>query len=133
MVTTPLKEEKEGTLTVHAPGGWWARFVGMDTKILLLALVLTGMFLVAAYEWEQDRRATKERTAIFLSAHNTTQAMLQQVLTTQAAIIDLYKQSAMDRRDDVGEIVYMLSLPQTKRESLRLDMPEKLRRKLNER
>lgn len=121
----------EGILNIQAPGGWRARLSGIDTKIVLFTILFICSTAFIIYEMERGKMDDKESYKGFSEQHKTTQMLLKQVLQTQDSIIELYKVSNAERREDINEMVYILSLPQNKREELKLEMPNNLRKKLN--
>ena len=127
------RKEDAGGIEIKGPGGWGARFFGVDTKTVLLGLLMLLAMGVIAYEWQQDRVTDKDARAGYMEQHKTTQALLGSVIENQKAIIALIHDSQRLTSDSISETTYMLTLDQKRREALRLEMPQSLRRKMNER
>ena len=123
-------EDRRGILELSAPGGWRAKLTMIDTKIVLLAILVALSAAGIAYQWYVDKQTDREARAVFVENHKITQSMLSTVITNQAAIIAVVKESRIGSRDDINEILYLLSLDQNKRAALHLEMPDSLRKKL---
>ena len=126
-------QDETGSAEVEAPGGWKARFTGIDTKIVLLAALIVVCLGIVIWAWHEDRIQDAAQRKLFVDQHKITQTLLSTVITNQSVVIDLIKDSQRASKDDIGEVTYMLTLDQKRRESLRLEMPMSLRRKLNDR
>jgi hypothetical protein len=123
----------KGELEIGSPGGWKARLVGVDTKVILLAFLIVVCLGVAGYGYWLNQIATENAQKQYLEAHKLTQALLATVITNEKAIIDKISEHEERNKDSIGEVTYMLTLDQKKREMLRLEMPLSLRRKLSDR
>ena len=116
---------------VSTPGGWRAKLFGMDTKVVLLGMIIvlgTGMIF---WNFEEDRRTSREERNKFGDQHKITQALLSQVITNQRAMMEQIKEQQSNSRDELGEIIYVLTLSQQERDRLKLEMPNTLRRKIS--
>ncbi len=109
------------------------RFFSMDTKIILLGLLMVAILGMVGYQWGQDRETDKDSRTAYLEPHKVTQAWLQVVIANQRAIIESVREMRNSTQDAIGEATYMLSIDQKKREELKMEMPQSLRKKLNER
>jgi hypothetical protein len=117
-------------VAISSPGGWKARLLG-DTKIILLALVIIGCTGVWVYLWAEGQRIDREARKELGSQHQVTQALVGQSIASQKAIINILEQNQKANKEDIGELTYVLTLPQSKREALKLEMPWSLRKKVN--
>ena len=125
--------DETGSVEVSAPGGWKAIFHGIDTKIILLTVLL---IMFAAFFWVQvqdSRKVDAEARLEYLNQHKITQTLLSTVITNQTMLLTSIKESRTLATEQSGEITYVLTLDQKKREALKLDMPQSLKRKMNER
>jgi len=123
-------DDRRGSLEFSAPGGWRARLSGIDTKIVLLAILVALVAGGLTYQWYLDKQIDRESRDLYVGNHKITQTMLSTVITNQAAIIAVVKESRLGSKDDINEILYLLSLDQKKREALHIEMPSSLRQKL---
>ena len=134
---TDSNETENGEIEGSGPGGWKVRLSGIDTKVVLVALLISVIFGVTAFQWSIDREVDKAARLNYSDQHKITQSMLSSVITNQRAIIDLVKESKDESRQSskemTNEISFMLSRTQSQREALKLEMPQSLRRKINER
>ncbi len=88
-------------LMVHGPFGFTARASGPNTMIALLICICFAGIIFLGYLHHNENQAAQAQ----VSAH------IQRI------------------EEHFGETAYILTLPQDKREQLRLDMPESLRQK----
>lgn len=120
-----------------AAGSWKVIFRGIDTKIVLLVVLILVISAGVTYQWDQDRRLDRERDrdsrTMYLEQHKITQGLLNSVIANQKAIIDIITANGLATKEDIAEMTYVLTLTQQRREALRLEMPHTLRRKINER
>ena len=116
---------------VTAPGGWKARLVGGDTKIILLGLLFIVGVAGIVVSVEEDRRTAREERGKFSDQHKVTQTLLGTVIANQRAIMDQIREQQSNSRDELGEITYILTLSPDQRDRLKLEMPMSLRRKMN--
>ena len=119
-----------GLLSVEAPGGWKGRLEGIDTKAVLLGLLLLATSIMVGYQWHLDRLSDEEARKGYLNQHKITQELLKNVIANQKAIIDMVGESRRYAREDIGEMTYILTLSQQRREGLQLEMPQSLRQRL---
>ena len=126
-----MGDDNGSAVEVTAPGGWKARLVGGDTKIILLGLLIIVGSAVIVYNFEEDRRTGREERGKFADQHKITQTLLNTVITNQRAIMQQISDQQSNNRDELGEITYILTLSQQERDRLKLEMPSTLRKKLN--
>jgi hypothetical protein len=121
---------EETTVEAGAPGGWRLRLSGADSKALLLGLLV--LFLAASIyvTWEEDRRVEREARAMYLQQHKHTQSLLGVVINNQQQTFKMLDDSRRESKGDIAEITYVLTLTPSARESLRLEMPSSLRRRI---
>ena len=126
-----MGDDNGSAVEVTAPGGWKARLVGGDTKIILLGLLIILGAAVIVYNFEEDRRTSRDERGKFADQHKITQTLLNTVITNQRAIMQQISDQQSNNRDELGEITYILTLSQQERDRLKLEMPSTLRKKLN--
>ncbi len=126
------KREELGSVEVSA-GSWRAIFRGIDTKIVLLAVLFLVGLAGVAWNWNEDRRLDRDSRALYLEQHKITQAMINSLAKSNEGLTAIINESRQESKESVGEVTYMLTLDQRKREGLHLEMPYSLRKKLNER
>lgn len=126
-----MGDDNGSAVEVTVPGGWKARLVGGDTKIILLGLLIIVGAAVIVYNFEEDRRTSRDERGKFADQHKITQALLSTVITNQRAMMDQIRDQQSNNRDELGEITYILTLSQQERDRLKLEMPHTLRKKLN--
>ena len=119
------------TAEVEAPGGFRAKLSGIDSKLVLLLLLIMTVLGSAAYQWNEDRIASRIWRSDSIERDNITQSLLVTVITNQAALTKIVNDSSMANANNISEVTFLLSLPQEKREALKLEMPRSLREKLN--
>ena len=110
-----------------------ARIFGITSpQILLAIIILIGFGLVL---WAMDERAKERREDLkrYVTMHTTTQTLLGTVIENQKLIINTIRTSEEAAREGKDEMIFVLTRTQAQREALRLEMPQTLRRKLNER
>lgn len=108
-----------GTVEIEH-GAWKGKLSGIDTKAVLLAVLIVVCLGVFAWVVADGRQWDSESRKAYLDQHKVTQSMLSTIIENQAKA-----------QGDIGEISYILSLDQASREKLNLQMPETLRRKVN--
>ena len=116
---------------VSTPWGWKAKLFGMDTKIVLLAIIMLLGTAMVVWNFEEDRRVAREERGKFGDQHKITQSLLGTVITNQRAMMEQIKDQQANNRSELSEITYILTLSQQERDRLKLEMPNTLRRKLN--
>ena len=116
----------DGNVEVTTPGGWKARLNGMDTKTILVAVLVLACTSAIAYAFQEDRRTAEQYKQEFVTQHRYTQGKLDAVVTE---VREAQRQTA----ERLDELTYVLTLDQRKREALKMEMPQSLRRKINER
>ncbi len=126
-----MGDDNGSAVEVTAPGGWKARLIGGDTKIILLGLLIIVGVGAIVFNFEEDRRISRDERGKFADQHKVTQTLLGTVITNQRAIMDQIKEQQSNNRDELGEIIYVLTLSPDQRDRLKLEMPSTLRRKLN--
>ena len=126
-----MGDDNGSAVEVTAPGGWKARLIGGDTKIILLGLLFIVGVAAIVFNFEEDRRTARDERGKFVDQHKITQALLQTVITNQRAIMEQIKEQQANSRDELGEITYILTLSQQERDRLKLEMPSSLRKKVN--
>lgn len=120
-------------LEMSAPGGIKGRatWTGSDTKVVLLAVLIAVCFAVAGYAYIQDQKTNDEARKQYLDQHKITQGILNSVIVNQKAILDSIAETKKLSAEQTGEVVYVLALPESKRQALRLEMPYSMRKRLN--
>lgn len=96
-----LEAKDVEAVKVSGPMGFSLEAAGTKAVAVVLALAATGLIL-----WQLERHEAKSD-----QNHRET------------------KESLRESKEAISEIVYVLTLPPEKREGLRLDMPDSLRRK----
>lgn len=114
-------------------GTWRAKLAGIETKTVLLAFILLACVAFFWYVTAEGRRLDSEARADYLAQHKTTQAMLQSVIVNQRAILQSITEAKAQGSEQASEFTYVLTLPQAKRDALKLEMPYSLRKRLSER
>ena len=112
------------------------RFFSMDTRTILLAFLILACTAYIGLQWWEDKQVNAASKVEYLAAHKTTQTLLTNVIDNQKATLMLIQESQRQNAhvvDSVDETAYILTLTQQAREKLRLEMPQSLRRKMNER
>ena len=114
-------------------GSWKAIFRGIDTKIVLLAILFIVGLGAVAWNWNQDRRIEREARTAYLEQHKITQSMIVALTKSNEALAASIIESRRNTQETINEVTYMLTLNQKNRENLRMEMPYSLRKKINER
>ena len=127
-----MTDEERNSIEVQA-GSWKARFIGVDTKTILVAVLILVALGGIAYQREEDRRTDRENRSMYLEQHKVTQGMIGSMITNQRAIMDMIQQTKAQNHDDIGEVAWLMTKTQAQREALKMEMPQSLRKKLNER
>lgn len=126
-----MGDDNGSAVEVTAPGGWKAKLIGGDTKIILLGLLFIVGVAAIVFNFETDRRADREERGKFVDQHKVTQALLGTVITNQRAMMEQIRDQQSNTRGELSEITYILTLSQQERDRLKLEMPGTLRKKLN--
>ncbi len=113
--------------------GWWLKLKGIDSKIILVALLMIVCFAVASYAWVDNQRLDRESHQTQMDQFKITQTLLSTVISNQSAIIKVVQEHGSQTSSGIDELSYMLTLSQQQKEKLQLTMPISLRRKLNDR
>lgn len=111
-------------------------FFGMDTRTILLGLLMLACTAYIGVNWWEDRQIDAASKKDYLAAHKLTQTILSTVIDNQQATLSLIRESQKQSNhivDSVDETAYILTLTQQRREALHMEMPQSLRKKLNER
>ena len=112
------------------------RFFSMDTRTILLGFLILACTGYIALQWWEDRHEMAESKKEYLTAHKLTQTLISNLIdnqkTTNLVLQESQVQSAR-LAESVNDTSYILTLTQQKREDLKLEMPQSLRKKLNER
>jgi hypothetical protein len=104
-------------------GGWKVKLAGIDTKFLLLAVIIMICFY-GLFTIEGDNKAA------FMEQHKITQSLLSQVISNQTQIITDLQSSETANLNAISEMTYVTSLTQEQRAALNIEMPDSLRKKL---
>ncbi len=123
------ESETTGTLKVSGPGGISAKVTGIDTKLVLMVILVIGLIAYIAWTGYQKQQWDMSAQRLYLEQHKIDQTMINTVITNEVAILQLLQSTAS--KDDMDSVTYVLALTQARREALRLEMPPGLRRKLN--
>lgn len=117
--------------------GLSARFRGIDTKALLVAILILVSLTFVYFQWEQDRKTDAEARAQYIAQHAITHAALASLSASNAAILASLKEIRDTNKKEIEEMAdgvnYVLSRTQKQREALDLQMPNSIRRKILER
>lgn len=127
-----MEQMEQGTMEL-GNGSLKARLTGIDTKAVLLGILMVLAVGIFAVIVQDTRRIDEEARKGFSLQHKVTQDLLSVVIKNQSELITLVKDSQQITKDGSGEITYMLTLDQTSRERLRLQMPQSLRQKVGPR
>lgn len=119
-----MTQEQQGSVELHAPGGFWGRVSGLQLYELLIVVLIIGC---SAFIWWAD----EQRVKVFMEQHKTTQTLLGNVIQNQTLIILTVNDSAKAAADASSVQTYILTLTQQQREALKLTMPPALRRMQN--
>ena len=114
---------QEETAEVELPGGWKAKISGVDSihmVTIILVIIATALFL-----WDST-----EKSRYSSDQHKAFSEILGNVIINQAAILKEVQQAAITTSEGDKAIVYMLSLSQSERERLKIDMPKSLRQQV---
>jgi len=114
-------------------GVWRARLSGIDTKIVLLAILIVLCLGVFGWVVIENRKLDDEARQSYLGQHKATQNLLMNVIENQTSILKMISATQQGTKDSTNEISYVLSLDQKQREALRLQMPFSLREKIRDR
>jgi hypothetical protein len=124
--------EKEEGIELSTPTGWRARLIGIDTKIILLVVLIAGIFYIATEAYKQNQAVDAITKATMLAQHKVTHDLLATVIVNQGMLIAAIHDTQRQNSDGTAEVVYMLSLSQQQRDALKLIMPLTLRHKLTD-
>lgn len=109
------------------------RLVGITSPQVLLALLIVIGFVLLWWAIEERSRERREDLKRYVTMHTTTQTLLGTVIDNQTLIIKTIRMSEDAAREGRDEMIFVLTRTQAQREALKLEMPQTLRRKLNDR
>ena len=120
-----------GDVEVRTPGGWFGRLSGVDTRTVLMLIVISISTALVLWEFDRARHQHEQDSLRFLEQHKLTQQLLGSIVSNQTAVINEVKHAAAESSEVSQSVIYVLTLNQAERERLKLTMPPALRKQMN--